>query len=168
MNQISLTELYNESLGLLEAEDWNARRMAYRRVFNAIDDALLDNEFRDIDILLELLATSAFSSLMAPILWQTSASQYCFRFWRRAYEQYKKVAEIGPERDLLMQTSRPLIKSSNYEKCLWLVKQVKDLEAQRASSSEISVVQEELGMRRLSLPDDQDLHVFNVLLDSDC
>lgn len=163
-----LTDLYNESLGMLEAEDWNVRRIAYRRVFNAIDDALLDNEFPDIDLLLAVLASAPFSQLMAPILWQTSASQYCFRFWRRAHEQYKKLAEIGPERDLLMQTSRPLIKSNNYEKCLWLVKQLKDMEARSAPDSEISAVQEDLGMRRLSLMDDQDLHVFRVLLDPYC
>ena len=155
-----LTDIYNESLGLLEAEDWNVRRIAYRRVFNAIDDALLDNEFPDIDLLLAVLASATFSQLMAPILWQTSASQYCFRFWRRAHEQYKKLAEIGPERDL--------IKSNNYEKCLWLVKQLKDMEARSAPDSEFSAVQEELGMRRLSLMADQDRHVFRVLLDPYC
>jgi len=168
MDQVSLIELYNESLGLLDAEDWNVRRIAYRRVFNAIDDALLDNEFLDVDLLLSLLAEAPFSELMAPILWQTSHTRHCFRFWRRAHEQYKKTAQIGPERDLFMQTARHPITSSNYEKCFWLVKQIKDLKAQRAPSSEISAVQEELGMRRLSLTDDQDLHVFSVLLDPDC
>lgn len=163
-----LTDLYEETLPLLEAEDWDIRRTVYRRVFDAVDDALLDNEFAGIDSLLALMASAPFSELMAPILWQTSSSQYCFRFWRRAHEQYKKSADIGPERDLLMQTSCPLIKSSNYEKCLWHVKQLKDMEARSAPDSEISAIQEELAMRRLSLADDQDLHVFSVLLDPDC
>lgn len=170
MDQVPLTKIYRESLRLLEVADWNVRRTAYRLIFGAIDDALLGGEFPNVEGLLMLLSSEPFSPLMAPILWQTSSSQYCFRFWRRAREHYRIISEddASDVRDVLMQPALPPHPDTNYEKCLWLVKQIKDLEAQRVSGYELSAAHEELGMRRLSLEDHQNQHVFNVLLDSDC
>ena len=170
MDPVPLIDIYRESLRLLTVADWNVHRTAYRLIFNAIDDALLVSDFPNVDNLLLLLSSESFSPLMASILWQTSSSQYCFRFWRRAHEHYQGVSEdvSTKVRDALMQPARQPHPGNNYERCLWLVKQIKDLEAQRVSGYELSAAHEELSMRRLSLAEDQNQHVLNVLLDPDC